>query len=173
MPTAFADAFAPIASLTGIACELVGLRPAALAADGGADGDAAGDGGDAIEAVIFDWSALSADQRGELIVDFLGDAFLEADGDYVALHADADATGSPEWLPADLIPFALVGPPGLTERGARWDVAGSIDAVLFLDLAGGSASSCPVIAWFAGPTTDLVEIASDVAALGLRPLPIV
>jgi hypothetical protein len=170
MSSSFPDAFAPIAPLAGAACELVGFRAAELAVDARVEqldeSERPREG--AIEAVVFDWSALSADERGELIVDFLGDAFLDADGDYVALHAGD--TGAPAWLPTDLVPFALVGPPGLTERGATWDVAGSIDAVLFLDLAGGSGATCPVIAWFVGPTIDLFEIAPNLASLGLRPL---
>ena len=149
VPMPFADALAPIAALVGRRCAIDGL--------GGAE-PGSEDAGD-LEAVVFDWSALSADQRAEVILDFLAEAFLET------APADVDPC---TWLPPGLVPFALLGPPGLTERGATWEVARAVDAVLCLDVTAGADGICPVMAWSPGPNARLVEVAPGLAALGLR-----
>jgi hypothetical protein len=153
MPSTFRDAFAPIADLVGARCSLHGLlRP---------------DGEPPPEVLIFDWSALSEGERGELIVDFLGDPFADPEAGFLALPEDGRAP--PRWRPEALIPFALVGPAGLSERGATWNLAGPVDSILFLDLAAASAGGCPVVAWQGGATPELLEVAASVAALDLRP----
>jgi hypothetical protein len=152
MPVTFPEAFAPVAGLVGIRCLV----------------QTPGDDRGAAEAIVFDWSTLSADARGELIVDFLGDAFVSPHGDADYLELPVDGLSPPRWRAADLIPFAFVGPPGLAERGARWELAGPVDAVLFLDLASGTPDACPVLAWQGGPTPDLVPLVPSVTALGLR-----
>jgi hypothetical protein len=152
MPLSFRDAFAPIADLVNARCALHGLpRP---------------DGEPPPEVIVFDWSALPPDSRGELIVDHLGEPFADPEAGYIELPDERAAP--PRWRAADLIPFALVGPAGLTERGPRWELAGPVDAVLFFDLAAASAAGCPIIAWLGGSAPDLVEVAASVAALDLR-----
>lgn len=106
---------------------------------------------DGWQILVFDWAALSEEDKAAFIEDVLGDAFQEAQG-------EAYVDGYDSWVSERFTPFALIGPAG--GGGASLADFAQVDRVLFLATNGAVHEGGP----------DEVDIAGHVFADSIEAL---
>lgn len=110
--------------------------------------------------VFFDFTDLGADERQELMVDYLADAFV--DSGWIESEDEDDEDSELNWVAEDVVPIAVIG----RHSGELDDVfpwLDNMDGILFLDTSGGDES---IQLWSVDAAGDeMVEVASSLDEL--------
>lgn len=131
MALKFEDAFAQLKTLVGFPCQLEVADEALWGLKGGVQ-----------QAIVFHWPSVPQSQREPFLKTLFGERAL---GPYLTRIDDELQLAN-----HDLVPFALVGTPGLMEEGSTFEarIDSQMTGVLFLDLVhGANAGACPVLLW--------------------------
>ena len=114
--------------------------------------------GGILQAVVFHWPSVAQERRERFFQKLWGDKV----GPYLRVM-----DGQMELANDDLVPFAMLGRPGLHEDGFTFDAVldSKLEGVLFFDLQRGNPSTCPVLLW---DFKRFGKVAGDAAGLKLR-----
>jgi predicted DNA-binding WGR domain protein len=113
-----------------------------------------------LQAIVFHWPSVTPADREPFLKRLFGDRVL---GPHLAR-----VEGKLELANKDLVPFALLGRPGLNAEGATFEtrVDSHLIGVLFFDLLHGAAQgACPILLW---DMRRFGKVVANVAALKLR-----
>ncbi len=147
MALKFEEAYKKVATFAGSPCEV-----------DVADEELWGLQGGILQAVVFHWPSVSQGERHRF--------FKKLFGDKIAPHLRL-IDGEPELVNDDILPFAVVGRPGLHEDGTTLEqvLEVKLEGVLFFDLQRGNPKTCPVLFY---DFRRFGKVATDADTLKLR-----